>query len=143
MNIKKIGLFVFIALSLGSLQAQAEDYFTGQKKAACEAIMCLSTGSPPHECKDSLKKYFKIMVKSSLGALNPKKTLEARKNFLNLCPNVDKKQIDLVNTSKNVKEYSEWEEPYIPYQPNYSQACLDMCKGHGECLAKATICQNN
>lgn len=135
-------IFVFLAFFVVTGQASATDFFTGQKAAACEVILCLSTGSPPHECKDSLKKYFKIMVKSSLGVLNPKKTLEARKNFLNLCPNVDESDIDRVNTSKNVKEYSEWEEGQIEVitPPAKSQACLDYCKGHGECLAKAAIC---
>lgn len=141
MNYRKLCFFIFVSMSFLSLQAQAEDFFTGQKKAACEAVMCLSTGSPPHECKDSLKKYFKIMIKSSLGVLNPKKTLEARKNFLNLCPNVDEKEIDAVNTSSNVKEYSEWEEPTVLPEPTYSLECEEYCKGHGECLAKAEICQ--
>lgn len=111
MNCRKVVFFIFGCMSFFSLQAQADDFFTGQKKAACEAIMCLSTGSPPHECNDSLKKYFKIMIKSSLGIINPKKTLEARKNFLNLCPDVDESDKDKVNTSKNNSEYSEYEEP--------------------------------
>jgi len=133
-------LCVFLAIFFVAAQVSASDFFTGQKAAACECVLCLSTGSPPHECKDSLKKYFKIMVKSSLGVLNPKKTLEARKNFLKLCPDVSEEDIDRVNTSKNVKEYSEWEEGQIE-QPK-SQACLDYCQGHGECLAKAQICLN-
>ena len=137
MNFKFFSVIFLTAFFAAS--AQAEDTFTGQKRAACEAIMCLSTGSPPHECKDSLKKYFKVMVKSSLGVLNPKKTLEARKNFLNICPKQDQSLIDKINTSKNVKEYSEWEEGVIT--PPKSQACLDLCKGHGECLARAQICQ--
>lgn len=96
MIISTIVLFyVFFALSF---HANAEAYFTGQKKAACEAIMCLSTGSPPHECDDSLHKYFKIVVKNSLGVLNPRKTLKARKSFLRLCPKADEKKIDEVNT---------------------------------------------
>lgn len=137
--IKKIMLFVLLVPL--SFQSFAEDFFTGQKKAACEAIMCLSTGSPPHECDDSLKKYFKIVVKSSLGALNPKKTLEARKNFLKLCPNVGEEDVDKVNTSKNVKEYSGWDDTVTIQPPQKSQACIDYCNGHGECLAKAQICQ--
>lgn len=116
---------VFAAFFFVTFQASAADFFTGQKAAACEVILCLSTGSPPHECKNSLKKYFKIMVKSSLGVLNPKKTLEARKNFLNLCPNVDEKDVDRVNTSQNVPEYSGWVEGtgllpgYMSYQETY------------------------
>lgn len=90
---------------------QAEDTFTGEKKAACEAIMCLSTGSPPHECDDSLKKYYKIVVKNSLGGINPRETLKARKNFLKICPKAEEETIDGVNTSNNVKEHSGYEEP--------------------------------
>jgi len=131
-----LGVLMLAAFFAGN--TQAEDAYTGQKKAACEAVMCLSTGSPPHECKDSLKKYFKVMVKNSLGAINPMETLKARKNFLKICPTVDESIIDTVNTSKNVKEYSEWEEVTTPPK---SQACLDYCKGHSECLAKAQICQ--
>ncbi len=130
---------VFSVFLFVSLQVCAQDVFTGQKAAACEAIMCLSTGSPPHECNDSLKKYFKIMVKSSTGVFNPKKTLEARKNFLKLCPDAEESEIDGVNTGKNVPDYSGWVEGFEPAPK--SQACLDLCKGHSECLARANICQ--
>lgn len=139
MKNKLLGVLMLTAFFAAN--TQAEDVFTGQKKAACEAIMCLSTGSPPHECKDSLKKYFKVMIKTSLGAINPKETLKARKNFLKMCPKAEEKTIDGVNTSKNVKEYSEWEEVLITPTGPKSQACIDYCKGHGECLAKAEICK--
>ncbi|WP_062059557.1 TrbM/KikA/MpfK family conjugal transfer protein [Cellvibrio sp. OA-2007] len=91
MKNKLLGVLVLTAFFAANTQAD----FTGQKKAACEAIMCLSTGSPPHECDDALKKYYKIVIKSTFG-INPKKTLEARKNFLKLCPTdnaVDNEQL--------------------------------------------------
>lgn len=81
------------------------------------------------------------MVKSSTGVFNPKKTLEARKNFLKLCPNAEENVIDGVNTGKNVAEYSEWSDEGLSEPKPKSQACLDLCKGHGECLARADICQ--
>ncbi|SAY51439.1 TrbM [Neisseria weaveri] len=63
-----------------SLPAQAGDVLTGDTKLACEAILCLSTGDRPHECAASIKRYFNIRHKKF------HKTLEARRNFLNLCP---------------------------------------------------------
>lgn len=63
-----------------SLPAQAGDVLTGDTKLACEAILCLSTGDQPHECAASIKRYFNIRHKKF------HKTLEARRNFLNLCP---------------------------------------------------------
>jgi hypothetical protein len=141
--IKKI--FLSLSLCFISFQVFANDFFTGQKAAACEVILCLSTGSPPTECKDSLKKYFKILVKSSTGLLDPTKTLKARKNFLKICPNVSESDIDRVNTSVNRKEYSGWDEPVWngPDNDGKSQSCIDYCQGHSECLARADICRYN
>lgn len=100
--LKKITFnFIFIISMISSVISHAEDSFTGEKKAACEAIICLSRGNPPSECDDSLKKYFKIVVKNSLGVLNPVKTLKARKKFLKLCPSGDDDSIDEVNTVKS------------------------------------------
>lgn len=61
--------------------AQADDgVLTGVVRLSCEAILCLSTGSPPNECSPSLIHYFDIDF-SSLS-----KTIRERKKFLNLCP---------------------------------------------------------
>lgn len=66
------------------IAAVADQYsgsvLTGDKAAACEALMCLAAGKPPHECTPSLKKYFAISFKSA------GKTKDARKDFLKLCP---------------------------------------------------------
>jgi hypothetical protein len=56
---------------------------TGSTKLACEAILCLSTGSPPGECSPSLKRYFSIDLKKF------KDTIKERGKFLNLCPSAD------------------------------------------------------
>ncbi|MDO1509491.1 MULTISPECIES: TrbM/KikA/MpfK family conjugal transfer protein [unclassified Neisseria] len=79
-----------------SLPAQAGDVLTGDTKLACEAILCLSTGDRPHECAASIKRYFDIRHKKF------HKTLEARRNFLNLCPSSNEQNMpDLVNALVN------------------------------------------
>lgn len=52
----------------------------GDEGTACEAILCLSSGSSPSECMPSLRKYF------SINLSKPWKTIQARINFLKLCP---------------------------------------------------------
>lgn len=52
---------------------------------ACKAVLCLATGSPPHECKDALKAFYDIRVYAKFG-LDFSATIKARKNFLNQCP---------------------------------------------------------
>ncbi|MCD9032036.1 conjugal transfer protein TrbM [Luteimonas sp. Y-2-2-4F] len=59
------------------------DQFTGDTKLSCEAILCLSTGSPPNQCMPALTRYFDI---------NPTKLadrIRERKNFLNICPSAN------------------------------------------------------
>lgn len=60
--------------------AQADGMLTGLVKLSCEAILCLSTGAPPNECTPSLTHYFDIDFDDFSD------TLDARINFLNLCP---------------------------------------------------------
>lgn len=67
-------------LMLISLQSKADGVLTGIPKLACEAILCLSTGSPPSACSPSLAHYFGIDF-DDWGD-----TLDARINFLNACP---------------------------------------------------------
>lgn len=70
---------IILALALAAVfPAHAE--FTGDTKYACEALMCLASGSRPSECNPSIQKYFSIV------ASKPHKTVEARRNFLKLCP---------------------------------------------------------
>ena len=58
----------------------AQDAFTGDGKLACEAILCLSSGTRPNECAPSLKRYFS----TSFSRFSD--TTKGRTNFLNLCP---------------------------------------------------------
>lgn len=52
----------------------------GDPGLACAAILCLAGAKPPHECDPALSRFFSIK-KHKLSD-----TLDARKDFLNLCP---------------------------------------------------------
>ncbi len=72
-----IGIFT---LGAATGTANAQDVLTGDTRLACQAIMCLSTGSPPNECTPPLKRYFDIRKRRFSS------TLKARRDFLSLCP---------------------------------------------------------
>jgi hypothetical protein len=63
-----------------SATASAQEIFTGDTRLACEAILCLSTGTQPGECTPSLSRYFSISHRKLSD------TIRGRINFLNLCP---------------------------------------------------------
>ncbi len=72
-----------IAVLTAGLNApvNAEDeLLTGDKRTACEVLLCLSSGKRPHECEAPLRRYFSIKHKKASD------TRKARKNFLKLCP---------------------------------------------------------
>jgi hypothetical protein len=62
---------------MGEQQGQM---LSGDEGTACEAILCLSTGGPPSECANALRRYF------SINLSKPWKTIQARINFLKMCP---------------------------------------------------------
>ncbi|EOI3667759.1 TrbM/KikA/MpfK family conjugal transfer protein [Campylobacter coli] len=78
-KLKKLSLIASLLLLISS-NAFADDILTGDTKLACEAILCLSSGTRPSECSSSLARYFSIKFKK------PWKTINARRAFLNLCP---------------------------------------------------------
>lgn len=82
---------------LGTLPAQADGLFTGDVRLACEAVLCLSSGTRPSECAPSLRRYFSIDHRKLSD------TLRARRNFLNLCPaaSLDANMRTLVNDISN------------------------------------------
>ncbi|MFJ3465765.1 TrbM/KikA/MpfK family conjugal transfer protein [Achromobacter spanius] len=81
MKLKRIAsLMVLAGATLLSNSVRAEEEFTGDKKLACEAILCLSTGSRPSECSPSMDRYFGIKKKKLSD------TLDARRDFLSICP---------------------------------------------------------
>lgn len=83
MKINKFAVNVLLTASIySSAMAQNQmpgvdnQILTGDVGLACEAILCLSSGTRPGECMPSLRKYFSV-----------KKLLD-RKNFLKGCPAV-------------------------------------------------------
>jgi hypothetical protein len=84
-----------LAALLAALPVRAE--FSGDVKLACEAILCLSSSSRPAECSPSLDRYFGIRKKKLSDTLN------ARRNFLDLCPsaNADENMQSLVKAIVN------------------------------------------
>lgn len=86
---KKITQILALTLIMGISNVNANNLqqphlkskeFKGDTRLACEAILCLSTGNPPSECKSSLRKFYSISAKKMVD------TIKKRKNFLNLCP---------------------------------------------------------
>lgn len=63
--------------------------FTGEKRLACEATLCLLSGHRPSECTSALTRYFSIKIKKN-GIFHLGRTLKARTRFLELCPKTDK-----------------------------------------------------
>ncbi|WP_419250188.1 TrbM/KikA/MpfK family conjugal transfer protein [Campylobacter fetus] len=74
-------LFLFLAFCFSAnLFAVEPDILTGDRKTACEVLLCLSSGTRPAECNPPLARFFSIKFKK------PWKTLQARRDFLKLCP---------------------------------------------------------
>lgn len=59
------------------------DVLTGDTALACEALLCLSSSSPPAECAEALSRYYSIHRSKSW------KTARDRQRFLDQCPTVD------------------------------------------------------
>jgi hypothetical protein len=79
---RKSALFVGVAVIAVSLvvPVSAEDVLTGDPRLACEAILCLASGTRPPECASSLSRYFSISFRDW------RDTVKGRVNFLNQCP---------------------------------------------------------
>lgn len=96
---KKLFALSAILAALGSTitPASAQDVLTGDTRLACEAILCLSTGTQPSECAPSLRRYFSISHRRFSD------TIRGRVNFLKLCPvaNQTPQMQALVNAQAN------------------------------------------
>jgi len=76
-----IGILLFsLCATAHAFDISSIEELTGDKKLACEAILCLSSSARPSECSPSLDRYYDIKKDKW------KDTRKARKNFLNLCP---------------------------------------------------------
>lgn len=74
-------LSIIAVAALGSAgTASAQELLSGSTRLACEAILCLATGSSPSECRPSLHRYFSITARKMSD------TIKKRRNFLDLCP---------------------------------------------------------
>jgi hypothetical protein len=80
MNTKFSVLALTLALVVPMAAAEEGNVLTGDKRLACEAILCLSSGQKPSECKPSLERYFGIKKKKASD------TIKARVKFLEKCP---------------------------------------------------------
>ena len=81
MNKKLLSSLVVAIAAFGSVgTASAQEVLTGDTRLACEAVLCLASGTRPSECAPSLNRYFSITARKF------KDTLKKRRNFLNLCP---------------------------------------------------------
>lgn len=94
---KRIGITTIAVLAFATIPAQADELFTGDVRLACEAVLCLSSGTRPSECAPSLKRYYNISFKKM------SKTIRERKKFLNMCPTAshDAKMVALVDAISN------------------------------------------
>lgn len=92
---------LYVAMMVGALvagsmgAAKAQDVLTGDKKLACEAILCLAAvGQRPGECSAAIAKYF------SITASKPSKLKAKRKDFLEMCPSGDANLVDSLVSGK-------------------------------------------
>jgi hypothetical protein len=96
---KKLFALAALVAALGSTAttASAQDVLTGDTRLACEAILCLATGTRPSECAPSLRRYFSISHRRLSD------TIRGRVNFLKLCPvaNQTPQMQALVNAQAN------------------------------------------
>jgi hypothetical protein len=87
MNMKHVSVAV-ASLALPPA-ASAQELLTGETRLACEAILCLSSGTRPNECSPSLQRSFGINRRYW------RDTVRGRLNFLKVCPAAS-------DTSKNM-----------------------------------------
>jgi len=81
MNKKLLSSLVITAAAFGSIRsAGAQEVLSGDTRLACEAVLCLASGTRPGECAPSLNRYFSITARKFAD------TLKKRRNFLSLCP---------------------------------------------------------
>ncbi|WP_039816509.1 TrbM/KikA/MpfK family conjugal transfer protein [Xanthomonas arboricola] len=80
MKKKLLSIVAAVAALSSAGTASAQEVLTGDTRYACEAILCLASGTRPSECTPSLRKYFSITARKLSD------TIRKRKNFLDLCP---------------------------------------------------------
>lgn len=89
MKIKTSIAALVFATSL-PMSAGAQNVLTGDTRLACEALMCLMAPTRPAECAQAITKYFSIRLRRF------HQTLNARRNFLKLCPRQEASTVEQV-----------------------------------------------
>ncbi|MFG5130990.1 TrbM/KikA/MpfK family conjugal transfer protein [Campylobacter lari] len=94
MKIKLISIILAMFM-FSNLKAIKLDYLSGDTRYACEAMLCLASPIKPPECSAAIARYFAIKFKK------PWKTIQARKDFLNLCP-VDNSDTEMLKYKNDI-----------------------------------------
>lgn len=73
---------IFLTICVGgtAIPVRAQEVLTGDTRLACEALLCLASGTRPTQCAASIIRYFSISFRHFSD------TIRGRMNFLNLCP---------------------------------------------------------
>lgn len=79
MNILHAIVLLAVAVVAGPVMAQ-DGVLTGDQRLACEAVLCLASGTRPTECTPSLQRYFSISYSDF------RDTIRGRVDFLRQCP---------------------------------------------------------
>ena len=86
---KKLLYGLIITVGMSHITATAQTT-SGDETTACEIILCLSASARPAQCTPPIQKFLSIVFR------NPADTINARKNFLRLCPVAIAGQIDFL-----------------------------------------------
>lgn len=129
---KKFLVILSIIISSTMLNAVSfkADVLTGDTKLACEAILCLSSGTRPSECYPSINRYFSIHKKHWSDTVN------ARRNFLRLCPvgEADKEDKVFADLRDNVLPNVEADQCTAEYLNNHPETnCVKENCGEHHC----------
>lgn len=98
-----INIFAVFAFVLPSFVFADADVLTGDKRTACEVILCLSSsaGRGISECQAPLRKYFSISAKKFSD------TIKKRRKFLDLCPAANENaKMSALTTAIQNQEYA-------------------------------------
>ena len=72
-----------LACLVGSPAQAQQNQLDDDQTTACEVLMCLSTSKRPEQCRPPVEKFLRIQYRYLTD------TLQARKNFLHLCPSTN------------------------------------------------------
>lgn len=74
-----VGVALFFA-TISPLHSAEDEFYEGDQRLACEALLCLTVGWGESECRPAIKKFF------SIWTWKPSRLFDMRMSFLGLCP---------------------------------------------------------